>query len=647
MKHRLVRWTGPLAGALLLLAVFLGLALLYMRTPMGGLSAFVKDGLQSPFARAFAWKLAYSEVLPLYLVCGLLLWCLSLVWAGLPWTLGRAWWSRWTGWQAFGLTTLALGWLHILLWWKVPTALWLVPGLNRIPFGVLFPLLALGLVVGAWALIRRVASPFRVLATLAGWLCLWSAFAQVPFWLTSTRASVAASPVPVKVLMVGLDGLRDDTATEVGLPTFQGTRYPNAYTCIPATRLLYGILWGGDPEQYSTGHLFPSIEEMEGKFPFETVLLARIKGLKPRFFIDDGGTIGLAGRSDAFDAVEMPARGWENFVNSNLAQHIPLYAAWLNVFRVFPTTTPWTPLDAGLRQALEQGRGSGWVMYHSCLAHSPIYLTRKELAEIPGWWRISPVGFRPLGSWAMLDDKLAAAWNPKADPFRAYTIRNRHILDAWKGIWNGLDQDPNYRDAVKVLFSDHGERFYHVTDTIRLQGVHGFDIDPWEARIPLLVWNPHPPKAARGSEDAVSLLDLRRALYQHLIKGAPFSVDPPPGHRAFIRYHTINGLFLREPAKDYRQFSAEGIIKGVAFGPDGLWALQYEQPASERNKDVAVAEAVKDLLTVYKPLKAGGAHKLVYQGYVRQESVEIPEEAFIKVKKEIEAHYFQKNIKDR
>jgi hypothetical protein len=218
----------------------------------------------------------------------------------------------------------------------------------------------------------------------------------------------------------------------------------------------------------------------------------------------------------------------------------------------------------------------------------------------------------------------------------------RHILDAWKGVWNGLAQDPDYRDAVKVLFADHGERFYHVTDTIRLQGVHGFDIDPWEGRIPFLVWDPRQPSPTVGSDEAVSLLDLRRALYHHLIEGKPFSVAPPPDHRAYIRYHTINSLFLREPAKEYRQFSAEGVIKGLAFGPDGMWAIQYEQPASERNKDVAVAEAMRDVLTVYKPLKAGGAHKLVYKGYVRQESVEVSEEEFQKVKKRIEANYFRR-----
>ncbi len=646
MPNRITRWSGVLVSALSVLAFFLCLAWLYMKTPQGGMSAFVSDGLKSPLVRAFAWKLALTEVLPLYLVTGILLWCITLLWAGLPWALGRGWWHRWTGWQAMGLTALALGWVHGVLWWEVPTALWLVPGLNRVPFGLLFPLLALLLALGAWALIRRASRPAQILTTLAGWILLWTVFAQTPIWLARVHPKPPAVPGSAKVLMVGLDGLRDDTATEAGLPTFQGTRYPNAYTCIPATRLLYGILWGGDPEHYSTGHAFPAIEEMEGKFPFETVLLARAKGLKPRFFIDDGGTIGLAGRSEAFDAVEMPARGWENFVNSNLAPHLPLYAVWLNVLRVFPTTTPWTPLDAGLRQALDHGRGSGWVMYHSCLAHSPIFLTREELKEIPGWWRVSPLSFRPFGSWAMLDDQAAATWNPRTDPFLAYTIRMRHILAAWKELWNTLDQDPNYKDAVKILFSDHGERFYHVTDTIRLQGVHGFDIDPWEGRIPLVVWNPHTPGPAQGSEEAVSLLDLRRTIYHHLIDDAPFSVDPPAGHRAFIRYHTINGQFLREPAKEYRQFSAEGVIKGLAIGYDGLWALQYEKPASERNKDVAVAEAAKDVLTVYKPLKAGGAHKLVYKGYVRVESTEISEEAFQKVKKDIEADYFRKETEN-
>ena len=80
----------------------------------------------------------------------------------------------------------------------------------------------------------------------------------------------------------------------------------------------------------------------------------------------------------------MPARGWENFVNSNLGVRVPLFAAWLDMLRVFPTTNPWTEPAAGLHQALEQGRGADWVIYHSCLAHQPIFLTRGELGEMPG-----------------------------------------------------------------------------------------------------------------------------------------------------------------------------------------------------------------------------------------------------------------------
>jgi len=643
VHQRLTRWMGVLGGSLLFLLLMLGMGVAYIRTPLGGLSGFIQDGMKAPYMRRFGLYLLATEVFPLYVIVGLVLWVLTLAWAGLPWALGRGWWARWTARQGAALTFLALAWLHLALWWEVPTALWLLPGLNRIPFVLLFPLLVGLILGGAWRVVKR-DSPqgLRRVVLIGGWVVLWTGVAYLPSMLVRPRSQASAPGTPgTKVLMIGLDGLRQDTSEEAGIADLKGLRYPNAYTAIPATRLLYGLLWGGDPEHYTVGHAFPAFEELEGRFPFHTVQVAAAKGIRPRFFIDDGGTIGLAGRTDGFDRVEMPARGWENFVNSNLAPHAPLYATWLNVLRVFPTTTPWTPLDAGLKTALERGRGSGWVMYHSCLAHQPLFLTRKELKDIPGWWRMSPLAFRAKGSWVLFNEKDIQDWNPRSDPFLAYRIRMTSVLKAWKSIWNDLDKDPDYAGALKVLFSDHGERFYHVTPEIRLQGIHGFNVDPWEARVPFLVQGPGLPQSGQGPADAVSLLDLRDVVAKLLLDGekvTPLSFIS--GKDAVIRYHTLNGEILRTPEKEYREYSSKGIVKGLAIGPDGLWALQYEKPASERSQDVTVARAEQDRLTVFKPLKAGGAHKILYKGYARIGDSEIPEAEFLKEKKKIEDQLF-------
>ena len=80
----------------------------------------------------------------------------------------------------------------------------------------------------------------------------------------------------------------------------------------------------------------------------------------------------------------MPARGWENFVNSNLGGARPAVRGLAgHASGCSPPPTRGPSPAAGLHQALEQGRGADWVIYHSCLAHQPIFLTRRELGEMP------------------------------------------------------------------------------------------------------------------------------------------------------------------------------------------------------------------------------------------------------------------------
>ncbi len=625
-----------LVGPLFLLALGL-LAFLHFRLDKGGISGFISDAFALRPIRQFGWQFGLQILLPIYFGAGILAWLTAI----LPGTLARPGLLReWRGRDALGLGCSALLWAHLVLWWQVPTALWVLPGLRTIPFVLLFPCLAaLALFYPIlWLSRLKGAGTPRRGAVLVCWLLLWSGLALVPQWLPRLKSEARGGDQPCKVLILGIDGLRSDTFLQEA-DNYKGIRYRNAYTVIPATRLLWHILWGGDPMTYTIGHAAPSKEEYAQTHNLTLLREATVKGLKPRFYIDDGGTIGTAGRHLDLDDILMPATGWENFVNSNLAVNFPLYAVWENNLKPFPTTNPWAALDAGVKEALRLGRGSGWVMFHSCLAHQPIFLTRRELARTGRWWPLAPIDYEPRATIDQVTPKDLLRADRRTNPFLAYQIRMASILQAWKPIWNTLDQDPQYRSAVRVLFSDHGERFHFVTSGFQLQGVHGFNLDPWECRSTMLMAGPGFSDAVIPAprEATVSILGLRDGIDQ-VLKGkvfdAAFLESRTP--KAPFRYHTLATDAFGPEAYHYRSEPEQDLAISTYLGPGGLWFTSYKKSAQERAKDASVGYAVGSLSTYIKPLVGGGAMESSYRGYDLVEEHAIDEPAFQKAKKDVE-----------
>jgi len=615
MRNSLGRWAAPLAAGLCFFLVLALAVLLHFKLAEAGLTTLVGHGFMIHPVKVFVARFVLTLLLPFYLMAALVLWCLALALAS---AFVRGFSDTWTALEGFLITLCSLGWIHLVLWWEVPSTLWLLPGLRRLPFGVLLPLLLVVVLAYPVRWAWRKAPGLRGLALVAGWLLLWAALPWAPQFLPRWLSPAEGGSDQAKILIIGLDGLREDVG-QAATTRWVGTSYTNAYTVIPATRLLWHILWGGDPLYYTVGHAPPALEEYNGQPMLPLVDAADRMGWKPRFYIDDGGTIGLVGRRLKFDDILMPAPGWENFVNSNLSGSFPIFAVWENWGRAFPTTNPWAPLDAGLREALRLGRGSKWVMFHSCLAHVPIFPRREELARIPKWWTLTPYELEPYYVRMQVTPERAAHYDQRRDPFRIYTIRMEAILKAWEPIWNGLAQDPNYRDATRILFSDHGERFYHVTQNIQLGGVHGYDLDPWEARIMLKIAGPGfaaqagtPPRT-----ETVSVLSLRDGIAHTLSTGQPMS--PKEIEQSYpqapLRYQCLDlSLFTASPA-EYRVMPVSELVQGTVIVPGGIWYTEYQKSAEERAEDVTIGWARGPNLDVVRPLKASGAHIYHYEGF--------------------------------
>ncbi|WP_306598479.1 hypothetical protein [Geothrix sp. 21YS21S-2] len=637
MGHKLGRWAAPLAAGLVaLLALAIAMAV-RMRSAEAGLTSVMTSGFSLPPVKHFAFRFVTRLLLPFYLGAALLLWGSTLVLAN---AFQSGWSKTWRPLEGFLFTLSALVWVHLILWWQVPSTLWLIPGMRLLPFWVDYPLLLAASLAYPVLWIRKHGLGWLKGTALTACLLLaWSLLPWAPERLPRLLTTSLGGTDKTQVLLIGLDGLREDVG-QAATTDWKGTSYTNAYTVIPATRLLWHILWGGDPLFYTIGHAPPTREELMGQQPLPVIDQAFKKAWRPRFYIDDGGTIGLTGKVASFDDVVMPAPGWENFVNSNLSSAFPLFADWENWGRAFPTTNPWAPLDGGLKEAIRLGRGAKLVMFHSCLAHQPIFLNREELAELPRWWTMVPRNLEPYLARQQVTVARAANYDLRRDPFTAYRIRMRSVLRAWSGIWNNLDRDPDYGGATKVLFSDHGERFYHVTETIRLGGVHGYDIDPWEARIMLKVDGPE-FKAAPGAPpvaSTVSVLSIRDALGEAIAKDRPLSrrTLETSYPTAPLRYQTLGrDLFTSDQIGLYREMTVERLAMQTAVAPDGIWFVNTDSTAKERAEEVTVAFARGSDLEVIKPLKAGGANKLFYQGYQLKAVDTVPEADYTAAKEKV------------
>lgn len=611
-----------------MMLILLGLAAwVYYKTAPPGIAEWMADSFKYKPIREFAIFYGLRIILPLYLLSGIIAWLMAL---GIGSLFDPSWFKRWQSKEAILLGFSALLFAHSLLWWEVPTTLWVIPGLRNLPFVITFLLLGMGsLAYPVYWLFKRKLAFLRKVGIFACWLACWTTMAYFPRWVAPPRPKVRnGNGQGVKVLMVGLDGLRSDVHLEHA-HRLAGIPYRNAVTPLPATRLLWHVLWGGDPLFYSVGHVGPSTEEYENPRTLELLDKATKHLWRPRFYIDDGGTIGLAERVVPLDDHLMPAEGWENFVNSNLAASFPLYAIWENWLKPFPTTNPWAPLDAGLHEALRLGRGSQWVMFHSCLAHQPIFLHRNELVQTGRWWTLAPRRYLPLMSRSQATPKALAKADARTSPFQAYRIRMSSILAAWENTWNRLGEDPDYRNAVRVLFSDHGERFHHVAPGVQLQGVHGFNLDPWELRIAMQVAGPgfsnHKGEAPRN--ETVSLLGVRDGI-EKLLDGKPF--DSAFFEKVYpvapSRYHSVDRSHFTDEPDEYRQISDKEIALESYIGGNGVWFTKYGKPASERAMDVSVSYFNDGNLTVVKPLKKGGAHRYSYENYELKEIVKITDE---------------------
>ena len=125
------RWFGALLAPLLVVVASALLAGFYYTGTQSGTPGLFALAYKFPILSRFVKVALLREVVPLYAVIGLLGWAQTAVLGSL--LLGKGWRKEWNGKVAFLATLGGLILMHTWLWWKVPTTMWVIPGLRLLP----------------------------------------------------------------------------------------------------------------------------------------------------------------------------------------------------------------------------------------------------------------------------------------------------------------------------------------------------------------------------------------------------------------------------------------------------------------------------------------------------------------------------------
>lgn len=367
------------------------------------------------------------------------------------------------------------------------------PGLKSLPLGLSYALI-FGLML--WALSYFLRQRTQVLSrgipqvTLSLALpLLLCHFLLKPTPLHLPQATAAASP---HLFLLGVDALNGDSGNALlkrELQKLSGSKngpngaliFQNAFTPLPLTHPAWNsILSGLYPKHHGVRYFFDS--PLKSKHP-ELFLpkLLKAQGYHTVFASDQPETSYFAKEED-FDHSVMETIGWEAHMVAMILNHFVYPALWLNNGVV----NDWFPgyfnhaslfnydINRFITQSFaslpQKSNAPHFMALHTCYLHSPIRLTRAELARLPQYWKLAPEDFN-FQKWPNPGEP---QMETPADWINPYFIREQTVLNFTTNLLQELSDKQYFQHSTVAFLSDHGERF--VKDREIYGGVHGVDL---------------------------------------------------------------------------------------------------------------------------------------------------------------------------
>jgi len=523
-----------------------------------------------------------------------------------------------------GLSGLLLA--HGLLWAQVPGALTTLPLLRRLPMG---PLVLLIIILGMLAFLRaapQTETVARRWARAIGACLLVMGFLLLPhdlFRRFMPRPALKANSTP-RVLILGVDALRQDMITEFH-PDWAPPSGISPLCVVPATRLAWNMLLGADPERFTSGMVIPYQSEWTEKSA--TVLLDKAKqhNRSTAFLIDDSTTLSFGLSQAHFAEVLEPSGGWKHFFSVGAGTCWPVYSWTENLLSPIETTNPWSDPQAFYRDVDRALERHDWVSAHTCQLHPPFFLRFRELQTYRPWkWLFHTARiYEPYQSQEQAENDRFGRAGERGNAASQYVLRSRLVmrdLDPWLAHWARV-----FPNLSGVLTSDHGEDHLPVLDAagnIRsyLTGVHGFDLTPETARIPMHTFGV--TKSALPNGTAYNWLDLRNDLHDWLGQQGPLTLKSYSSEGLILRFPTFQAIHAM-PKEIRDQGGVEGaglraqdLLDKIYLMDIGAWWMENPKP-SDGTKVMSTALAKGDHLICFNPTGPDQWARTVWRGYER------------------------------
>jgi hypothetical protein len=511
---------------------------------------------------------------------------------------------------------------HGVLFTMVPMGMVGLPGLKHLPMGLL---LMLFLGTGAWLLWRRyrAESPTMPLLRTTALLAFLALLPSVPHDIFR-KSMPGQPPLPdgtPRVLILGIDGMRRDVL-ERHMPEWKAPNGVMPACVAPATRRSWSLLLGKDPVKLRNSIIMPFKGDLEHPEEFRLLALAREKGLRTAWAIDDSLTAGFGNQPNLFTTVRESPGGWKYWYTLGMGTIFPVYSWGQNYLAPIENTNPWADIRAFYRDIGRLVSSHHWVFAHTCSLHEPIRSTSTELQTIRPWrWLLdSPWSYRSyVNPEEAAEDGYSRA-DPRSSALYHFSARARRILRELQPAIQDWEQQ--FPALSGVLTADHGE--YHIELRSpegellsHLEGYHGFSLEPYSLWVPL-----HPFGKTQHHfkpNDNFTWVELRDAL-PDTISGAPLVLKPRE-QPLLIQFPTIRATHIETQAeKENKDRQGAGIdpkeiLDSLYVFPNGMWFASDFNDERFKNRPLSSGLVQGNNLLLFNPVGIDKFERQTLQGF--------------------------------
>lgn len=522
---------------------------------------------------------------------------------------------------------------HGVLFVMVPMGMVGLPVLKHLPMGLDFLLILGGGALLLWRMYRR-ESPNLPAVRLLAFLGFLILLPQVPHDLLR-KSLPLPPPLPPdapRVLVVGIDGVRQDLF-EKHMPAWKAPGGVHPVGVAPATRRSWSMLLGKEPATLRNSIIMPFQSDLGHPEEFKLLALAREKGLRTAWAIDDSLTAGFGNQPNWFTTVRESPGGWKYWFTFGYGTTFPVFAWSQNYIAPIENTNPWSDIRAYWRDVARLARTHHWTFTHTCILHEPIRMNLGEIQTFRPWrWLLDPPrAYRPYQSPDDVASDQASRADMRSSGLAHYSVRLNRVLKSLEPMIQ--DWEKAYPHLSGLVTSDHGEVHLQVqeedgTVLTYMEGHHGFKLDPFSMWVPM---HPFGKTRTRANDKQIfTWIELRDAMWAAGQSGDDLLLEGR-SDPLLVQFPTIRAVFL-ETEEEKKIKADTGIdprelLTDLYVFPNGLWFASDANDEKYKNRKLSSGLARGSELILFNPTDGGKFERQTFERYRQTSHADVSPEA--------------------